>query len=118
VTRVGELVIAARAGIENLSPSEVADELARGDVLLVDVREAEEAARGTLLGAVVLPRGLLEWAELDPRRRVVLISAVGSRSALAASTLHALGHRDVAHLDGGYRRWAAEGRPTTADEGS
>ncbi|MCW2601206.1 MAG: putative Rhodanese domain protein [Frankiales bacterium] len=126
MTRVQELVTAALAGIENLRPAELAEELSRGDVLVVDVREPAEAARGTLPGAVVVPRGLLEFlAEGDsprlhpwlvPERRVVVCSAVGARSALAATTLQALGYGDVAHLAGGVRGWAEEGRPLTADQ--
>jgi rhodanese-related sulfurtransferase len=127
VTRVQELVTAARAGIENLSPAELADEVRRGDVLVVDVREPAEAARGTLPGALVVPRGLLEFLaeghgrqvqpSFVPDRRVVLCSAVGARSALAAMTLQALGYGDVAHLAGGVRAWVEDGRPLHRDQG-
>ncbi|MDP3713830.1 MAG: rhodanese-like domain-containing protein [Mycobacteriales bacterium] len=121
MTPLRALVISARAGLENLSPTELAAELARGDAVVVDVREPAEVARGTLPGAVAVPRGLLEFLadgvearghpDLRPGRRLVLCSAAGDRSALAAAALQALGRTDVAHLAGGLRAWTAEGRP-------
>ncbi len=116
-----EMVAAAKAGIENLKPAEVAAELDRGDVLLVDVREADETANGIIRGAVLAPRGMLEF-HADPAtpyhldafaddRRVIVYCAAGSRSALAARSLQDMGYRDVAHLDGGYKAWLADGRP-------
>lgn len=123
MTGVRDIVVAARAGIENLSPSDVAAEIAGPGVLLVDVREPAEAAYGALPGAVLVPRGLLEFAAdaaspqhiagFVPGRRVVVYCANGARSALAVRSLQELGFRDVAHLDGGLDAWIAEGRPQT-----
>ena len=113
MSRVDELVTSARAGVENLTPADLARELARGQVVLVDVREEAELDAGTLPGAVHVPRGRLEFAGIEPGRRVVLLSGLGRRSALAAQALQAVGHVDVAHLEGGLSRWCAEGRPTT-----
>src|SRR5262249_22757597 len=86
-----QLVANARAQVENLGPDAVAAELARGDALLVDLRESEECAQqGTIAGAVHAPRGMLEFyadptspyhrAEFDPERRVILHCASGGRS--------------------------------------
>lgn len=115
MTSVKELITAARAGIENLTPAEVAAEVDEGDVLLVDVREPSETMNGFIPTAVFAPRGMLEFyadatsphhmAVFDPGLRVIVYSATGSRSALAAGSLQDLGYRDVAHLDGGYQRW-------------
>ena len=118
MSRVDELVTSARAGVENLTPADLVRELDRGDVLLVDVREEAELDAGTLPGAVHVPRGRLEFVGLEPARRVVLLSGRGRRSALAASALQAVGHTDVAHLEGGLSRWSAEGRPTTRSTGT
>lgn len=124
MTGVKELVTAASAGIENLAPADVAAELEYTHVLLVDVREPAETAYGTIPGAVLVPRGLLEFyadssthRHLDgfvPCRRVILYCNAGSRSALAARSLQELGYREVAHLRGGFNAWIGEGRPTTA----
>lgn len=47
---------------------------------------------------------------LDPTQRTVLYCASGGRSALAAAALRQLGYHDVAHLDGGFTAWLADGR--------
>jgi rhodanese-related sulfurtransferase len=115
------MVTAARAGIENLTSAELAAEVDESEVLLVDVREPGETRNGIIPTAVLAPRGMLEFyadatspnhmAAFDPGRRLIIYSATGSRSALAAASLQDLGYRDVAHLDGGYRRWLDDGWP-------
>ena len=116
-----QLVQDARSGIENLTPDQVAAEVAAGKALLVDVRDAPERANGTIPGAVHASRGMLEFyadpsspyhkAEFDPGKRVILHCASGGRSALAAQTLKSMGYADVAHLDGGFKAWQAVGKP-------
>lgn len=119
-----ELVTRAKTQIENLTPEEVAREVAEGAVL-VDLREPAELDNdGIIEGAVHAPRGMLEFyadpsspyhrAELDPTRRTILYCASGGRSALSAVTLASLGYTDVAHLDGGVKAWRADGRPMLA----
>lgn len=117
-----ELVGEAKGRVENLDPDAVEQELAGGDAILVDLREAEElAANGRIPGAVHVPRGMLEFradptstyhqAPLDPSKRVILHCASGGRSALAAATLQDMGYADVAHLDGGITAWKDAGKP-------
>jgi rhodanese-related sulfurtransferase len=117
-----EMVAEAKKRVENLTVEQTANELASGDVLLVDVREASERAEhGVIPGAVEAPRGMLEfWAdpsspyhrsEFQPGRRVILHCASGGRSALAAVMLEDLGYTDVAHLDGGITAWKGQGQP-------
>ena len=87
------MIATAKAGIENLTAGEVADEMARGGVLLVDVREPTETAKGIIPGAVLAPRGMLEFHadpatpyhldDFDHQRRTIVYCAAGSRSALA-----------------------------------
>lgn len=119
MTGVRELVAVARAGLENLRPAEVLAEIQSGDVLLVDVREAEETSFGAIPAAMFAPRGMLEfWAdplspdyqdEFSPERRVILYSSTGLRSALAGRSLQSLGYTDVAHLEGGLTAWSVAG---------
>jgi rhodanese-related sulfurtransferase len=47
--------------------------------------------------------------QLHPSRRILLYCALGNRSALAASTLKAMGFPLVAHLDGGFTSWSQAG---------
>jgi rhodanese-related sulfurtransferase len=122
-TTAAQLVAAAKQQVENLTPDQVAAEIASGVPLLVDLREpGERAETGSIDGAVHAPRGMLEFyadpsspyhrAEFDPQRRTILYCASGGRSALAARTLRELGYPQVAHLDGGIKAWTASGRPT------
>ena len=61
-----DLVAEAKQRIQNLTVDQMAEELERGDVLLVDLREPDERQEhGTIPGAVHAPRGMLEfWADL------------------------------------------------------
>lgn len=124
---VMELVRLAKEQLENLSPSEVAAELESDEVVLVDVREPNETAAGVIPGALLAPRGMLEFhadpstkyhiPALQPRKRIILYCAAGSRSALGAKALQDLGYDNVAHLDGGIAAWQQEGRPLTSIDG-
>ena len=124
----------AKAVAENLRPGDLAAELAASRSagedsgtdresdrpLLIDLREPDEAAGGVIAGAVVIPRGTIEFAiGLAADRRVVVYCATGERSALVVRTLYGMGHHDVAHLDGGVVAWLNDGRvlvPWTAHE--
>lgn len=117
-----QLVAEARASIENLSAEQAAQEIAGGDVLVVDIREPEERrANGAIAGAVSAPRGMLEFYAdpaspyhkdgFDPERRVILHCASGGRSALAVKSLQELGYSNIAHLDKGFNGWKEQGHP-------
>lgn len=121
--RVSELVQAARAGIEDLTPDQVASEVAKG-ALLLDLREPEERKRaGAIPGALHVPRGMLEFhadastpyhiPALAPHKRTILYCASGGRSALGAKALRELGYVDVAHLGGGFKACSAAGKPVS-----
>jgi rhodanese-related sulfurtransferase len=114
------LIAEAKGRIENLSPAAVAAELETSDVLLVDLREAEERAQlGGIPGAIHAARGMLEFyadptsayyrPEFDPNRRTILCCASGGRSALATDLLQVLGYTRVAHLEGGLTSWQEAG---------
>ena len=116
-----QMVDEAKQRIENLAPDQLAAELQHADVLLVDLREADERTNnGAIPGAVHAPRGMLEFyadpanedhrPEFDPTRRTILYCAGGARSALAVETLQQLGYIDVAHLEGGFTAWIRAGR--------
>jgi rhodanese-related sulfurtransferase len=117
------LVVEARSHTESVSVEQLAAEIAGGGVVLIDVREpAELTEQGRIAGSVWVPRGVLEFRAdptcpqhqmgLLPERRVILHSAGGARSTLAAAALQAMGYLRVAHLDGGVTAWKQAGRPT------
>lgn len=81
----------------------LADELATGAVLLVDVRESAEWGRGFVPGSVHLPLGSLRGAaHLLPDVPTVACCSDGRRAAVAASALRRWGHGNVWRVaDGG-----------------
>ena len=124
---VSQLIAEAKQQIENLTPDQLAAELAAAQpVLLVDLREPLERAQdGSIGGSVHAPRGMLEFyadpasasyrPEFDPTRRTILYCASGGRSALAVQALRQLGYSNIAHLDGGLRTWAGAGHAVVSD---
>ncbi|WP_407524444.1 rhodanese-like domain-containing protein [Lacibacter sp. MH-610] len=118
-----ELVKEAKQQIENLTPQQVVEELSKGNVLLVDIRDAEELKQnGKIAHSLHASRGMLEFyadasmpyhkPEFDKSRRIILHCASGGRSALAAVTLKEMGYEQVAHMDGGLKAWKEAGLPT------
>ncbi|MFI0742120.1 rhodanese-like domain-containing protein [Streptomyces sp. NPDC021100] len=120
--RIEELLAAARAELDRLSPTEAADVQARGG-LLVDIRYAALRERdGTIPGALIVERNELEW-RLDPDCEhrapeatghdlpVVVVCDEGYASSLAAVSLRRLGLHRATDLTGGFRAWRAAGLP-------
>jgi len=100
----------AKKEIQEMSAADVRRLQQSGeDFTLIDVREREEQARGTIPGAVCLPRGILEvkidQVTTDKDRKLVLYCAGGNRSALGAWMLKKMGFRNVISLIGGYNGW-------------
>jgi molybdopterin/thiamine biosynthesis adenylyltransferase/rhodanese-related sulfurtransferase len=99
--------------IERITPAEALRRQRAGSVL-IDVREDNERAAGIPAGAIGVP-----LAELPARiaaiagadAEVVLSCASGQRSLRAAAVLRELGYAHVASVEGGYKRWSAEGLP-------
>jgi rhodanese-related sulfurtransferase len=96
--------------------------------VVVDIRPLEQRERdGSLPGARVIPRNVLEW-RLDPRcehrdpdvgradRKVIVICDEGYQSSLAAANLRRLG-LDATDVIGGVQAWRAEGLPLGTTEG-
>src|SRR5438874_1526959 len=95
-----DLMSETRRAITEVKLEELKRRLVQGEAFhLVDVREGEEYRAGFIPGALSVPRGFLEskieTALPDKNHKVVLYCAGGTRSALAARTLHELGYRDV-----------------------
>ncbi|MGV8942288.1 MAG: molybdopterin-synthase adenylyltransferase MoeB [Lysobacter sp.] len=100
--------------IEIITPAE-ARRRQRSGAVLIDVREAHERALGMAEGALGVARGELESVPAnsvpDTGAAVVLICEVGGRSSQAAQTLLDAGYTHVASVEGGTRRWQADGLP-------
>lgn len=125
-TTAQDLVLAARADLDLVTPEVAVGEVASGRAVFVDVRQTEEWQHGHIDGSVHAPRGLLEFLAdpasprhldaLDPTRRVIVVCHSGTRAALAGRTLQVLGYRDVALLEGGLVAWQAADLPIVGNE--
>jgi rhodanese-related sulfurtransferase len=88
-------------------------------MILVDVREESEWARGHIPNALHLGKGIIERdiekAIPEKGATVVLYCGGGFRSALAAENLQKMGYTNVISMDGGWREWTQAGFPTIKD---
>jgi rhodanese-related sulfurtransferase len=120
---VDDLLAAARARLQRLTPLEAAAAAERG-ALLVDTRPLQQRRdEGEIPGALVIERNHLEW-RLDPTSdaripeavdhdvEVIVVCSEGYSSSLAAASLQDLGLHRATDLDGGFRAWRAAGLPT------
>ena len=110
---IDAMLARARARLDRVSADDLADEVARGAVV-IDTRPVEQRERdGELPGAVVVDRNVLEW-RLDPTSphrlpfaaadlRVIVVCNEGYSSSLAAATLRELGVRRATDLIGGFQ---------------
>jgi rhodanese-related sulfurtransferase len=105
--------------VPKITPAEAREKIAKGNTLLLDIRDGTEVqASGKAAGAVHVSRGLLEF-RADPdspthdknfsRDKTVLIyCASGGRAALAGKLLKDMGYNEVYNI-GGFKDWAESG---------
>ncbi len=120
---IDQLLDEARARLDRVTPEQAA-RAQRDGALLVDIRpEADRRAEGSIPGALVIERNVLEW-RLDPTSSahipqashdawVIVVCNEGYTSSLAAATLHDLGITRATDLIGGFRAWKLAGLPTS-----
>ena len=119
-----QIVAEARQTIPEITVAQAKEELNQGLVsLLLDVREPAEFEKGHIPGAVLAPRGMLEWyadpttpyakPELTTKRdaRIIVACASGGRSMLASETLKKMGYTNVVNMAGGFNEWSKQGFP-------
>jgi rhodanese-related sulfurtransferase len=118
-TSVKQLLEAANAAVPRVSPAQAKEMIAKGNVLVVDVRDGAELAQtGKVAGAVHAPRGLLEFRadpespmhdpNFDKAKTLIVYCASGGRSALSGKTLKDMGYGQVFNL-GGFKDWVESG---------
>ena len=104
-TSLMEMLAAANAVVPRISPEQANDMIAKGNVLVVDVRDAPELeASGKVKGALHVSRGMLEFrADLDTPyhdkafsrdKTIILYCASGGRSALGGKVLKDMGYAE------------------------
>ncbi len=101
------------AHTRQLSPLELAAELPRGRIAVVDVRTDDEWSDGHVAGARHLMAGTLgEHATSLPRDvTLALMCGTGYRSTVAASVLERTGFTNLVNLTGGMAAWQHAGLP-------
>ncbi len=112
-----KLVEDAKTRVREANVHEVKKGLDAGEkLILVDVREDSEWARGHIPGAVHLGKGIIErdieQKIPDHSAPLVLYCGGGFRSALAADNLQKMGYTNVISMDGGWKGWNDAGYPT------
>ena len=112
---IDEMLAAARARLQRLSPKAAYEAAAKTKAVLVDIRPASQRAfEGAIDGALVVERNVLEW-RLDPRSsarlpvatshdlQVIVFCSEGYTSSLAAAALQELGLWRATDIVGGVR---------------
>jgi rhodanese-related sulfurtransferase len=116
-----DLVAEAKSCTQEIALKDAEQAIREADVL-IDVREADEFAAGHLAGAILMPRGLLEFKlsaapSLAARDlKVVLYCKTSGRAALAAQSMQAMGYLNVKSIAGGFDAWVAQGKPVVKPE--
>ena len=105
-----------KSRVRSVTP-EKARRMVDEDALIIDVRESWETADGTVPGALLIERGMLELsigrAEPAVDRPLILMCAGGDRSAISAQSLGQMGYENVFNLTGGFNAWRDQGLPVT-----
>jgi rhodanese-related sulfurtransferase len=116
---VKQMMEAANAAVPKITPGEAREKIAKGNALVVDVRDAPEVEKsGKIAGSVHVSRGMLEF-RADPEspyhdknftkdKTVILYCASGGRAALAGKLLKDMGYGHVYNI-GGFKDWAESG---------
>ena len=120
---IEKVLAAARARLRRLSPGEAYEAMVNTGAMLVDIRpEGQRAIEGSIAGALVVERNVLEW-RFDPASsarlpvatdhdiEVIVFCSEGYSSSLAATSLQDLGLHCATDMTGGFKAWSAMGLP-------
>jgi rhodanese-related sulfurtransferase/mannose-6-phosphate isomerase-like protein (cupin superfamily) len=120
---IEQMLSAARARLRRLSPRETYDAVAQSEAILVDIRpEGQRAIEGSISGALIVERNVLEW-RFDPASsarlpiatdhdlQVIVFCSEGYASSLAAAALQNLGLCRATDIVGGFHAWRETGLP-------
>jgi rhodanese-related sulfurtransferase len=120
-TSIKQMMESANAAVPKITAAQAKEMIAKGNTLVVDVRDAAEVANtGKVAGAVHVSRGLLEFKadpespthdkNFDKNKTLLVYCGSGGRAALSGKTLKDLGYEKVYNL-GGFKDWADSGGP-------
>jgi len=128
VLGIEQILSAARGRLRRLSPDETYHAVAETEAILVDIRpEGQRAIEGSIAGALVVERNVLEW-RFDPSSsarlviatdhdiQIIVFCSEGYTSSLAAAALQDLGLRRATDMVGGFQAWRAMGLPIVSPD--
>ena len=118
-TSLKQMMEIANAVVPKITPAQAQAIMAKGNTLMVDVRDAPELANsGKVAGAVHVSRGMLEFRadpessyydkSFVPEKTLIMYCASGLRATLAGKVLKDMGYREVYNL-GAFKDWAESG---------
>jgi rhodanese-related sulfurtransferase len=120
---IEQVLSAARTRLRRLSPDEAYEAVTKTEAILVDIRpESQRAIEGSIAGALVVERNVLEW-RFDPASsarlpvatdhdlQVIVFCSEGYASSLAAAALQDIGLHRATDIVGGFHAWRAAGLP-------
>lgn len=100
-----------KAGVD-ISPDEFKKKMGEANVILLDVRTANEVAGGKIMGSMNIdvydPKFDAKTSELDKSKTILVYCKVGGRSGNAMKQLVKKGYT-VFNLAGGINAWYAKG---------
>lgn len=100
------------AVVKMASPKMVAQWLAEGSAVVIDVREANEHRAGHIKGAQLNPLSSFDPAKVPVKsaQHLVLHCQMGRRCGPASEKMIAAGYKgEIYRLDGGFKAWADAG---------
>ncbi|HOY79475.1 MAG TPA: rhodanese-like domain-containing protein [Hyphomonadaceae bacterium] len=102
------------------TPQQVHDAMARGEIVLIDVREPSEFAVERIHGAMLFPLSTFDPAGLPDAvgKQIVLQCGSGKRSEMAFQKAFSAGVLVRSHMGGGIMAWKAAGLPVVSTDPS
>lgn len=102
-----------REPFTRIDVNEAREMMSRDDVVVIDVREPHEYNAGHIPNAKLIPVNSVyaRREELPRDKDIIMVCAVGQRSALAAEMAAAAGLTRLYNLDGGTEAWIKAGLP-------
>ena len=118
-TTVKQMLDAANAAVPRISAADAKDMMAKGNVLVVDVRDrprwpraarcrAPSTFRAACWNSAPIPTSPYHDKSFDKSKTAILYCASGGRSALGGKTLKDMGYTNVFNL-GGFKDWVEGG---------
>jgi rhodanese-related sulfurtransferase len=97
-------------GYRNVSTEEAKQQIDKDEVVVLDVRTAEEYQQGHIPNAILIPVDELESRlnELDKEETYLVVCRSGNRSAQASEILTSNSFTNIYNMTGGMNNWAYE----------